>query len=115
MSNASYPNDADGDALRRIESDGIDTSRPIRVDFMVAAPDRSVAEDFATLALKRGYKTDIDAEGDEWTVYCSKVMLVTYDSVVQAQRELDELARPYGAHSDGWGTFGEDVARDNQN
>ena len=36
--NEAYPDDADGDALRRIASTGADMSRPMQIDFFVAVP-----------------------------------------------------------------------------
>jgi hypothetical protein len=33
-------------------------------------------------------------------------MVPTYEVVVAAQKELDELSAPLGGHSDGWGTLG---------
>ena len=33
-----YPNDTDGDALRRIASLGNDMTRPMEIDFAVAVP-----------------------------------------------------------------------------
>ena len=34
-----------------------------------------------------------DAEDDAWDCYRTKTMLATYDGVVEAQRDLDELIR----------------------
>jgi len=48
-----------------------------------------------------------DAEDDAWDCYRTKTMLATYDGVVEAQRDLDELSRPFGGRSDGWGTQGD--------
>jgi hypothetical protein len=31
-----YPDDADGDALRRVAADGSDMSKPMEVDFMLS-------------------------------------------------------------------------------
>jgi hypothetical protein len=58
-----------------------------------------------------GYCTEVvhDEEDDPWDCYCTKTMLPTYDGVVGAERELDELSRPFGGHSDGWGTSGNAV------
>jgi hypothetical protein len=33
-------------------------------------------------------------------------MVPTYDGVIDAQLELDELSRPSGGRNDGWGTSG---------
>lgn len=110
-----YPNDADGDALRRIAADGNDMSRPMEVNFQVAAPDEPTAKKFAEAAVKLGYRTSVYAYDpeekeeeltDPWTCECTKDMVLTYDAVIAAQLELDEIAQSLGAYADGWGTFG---------
>jgi hypothetical protein len=42
-----YPNDANGDALRRMEAQIVALTRPRNVDFTVAFADASSAEKFA--------------------------------------------------------------------
>lgn len=110
-----YPDDADGNALRNIEEQGSDMSRPMDVDIQVAAPDELTAIEIANAAMTFGYRTetyfDDDLEDAEeatepWTCECSKVMLLTYDNITAAQHELNEIAKPLGAFVDGWGTFG---------
>jgi hypothetical protein len=108
-----YPNDADGDALRTVAENGADMSRPMLVDFMVAVSSSAAAESIARAARPLGYDAkvvrDTDDDGNEedtWTVYCSKTMLLDYDSVIAAQAELDRVSGPFGGYSDGWGTFG---------
>ncbi len=106
--NETYPNDADGDALRRIAADGSNMTKPMVIDFHVAAPDRATAKAIAAAAGQRGYRTKVhkDHEGSAWTCECSKEMLATHGGVIAAQEELDDLSKPHGGHSDGWGTFG---------
>jgi regulator of RNase E activity RraB len=117
-----YPDDADGDALRRVAQDGNDMSKPMDIDFQVAAPDESVAKRVAEGAAKLGYRTSIyfddeeaDVEDSEalWTCECTKTMVPTYDAIIASQAELDSIARPLGAYSDGWGTFGNSSQADN--
>jgi len=103
-----YPNDADGDALRRVANDGADMSRPMSIDFMVAVPDEKSGHAIAERARESGFTTSLtrDEESGEWTCYCTKVMLATYEGVTEAQRQLDRLAEPSRGYCDGWGTFG---------
>jgi len=100
-----FPEDADGDALRRIASAGIDMSRPLEIDFFVAVPGREAGEAVARLAAHAGYRAELvrDEEDDAWDCYCTKRMIPTYEAVVAAQRELDELSHPFGGRADGWG------------
>ena len=106
--NTPYPDDEDGEALRRVAALGADMSRPMEIDFFVAVPDREAGEAVARLASGLGYRVEVvhDEEDDAWDCYCTRVMLATYDGIVAAQRELDGLSRPFGGRSDGWGTPG---------
>ena len=102
------PHDADGDAIRRIVNDGSDLAEPMSVDFFVAVTDEQSGRAVAEAAQGAGFRTTVEKDGstDAWTVYCAREMVVTYDAVVDAQRRLDELARPHGGKADGWGSFG---------
>ena len=118
-----YPNDSDGDALRRVAADGSDLSQPMEVDFMVDVHSAESGDRIAAAAQELGYRSkgvensseDDDGEDDDlpgrWTVTCTKHMIVTYRSVVDAQAELDRIGEPFGGRCDGWGTFGNAPAK----
>ena len=104
-----YPKDGDGQALRRIAKDkAMDLSRPMVVDIYVMSYSQAGAHAVAAKAQQIGYKCDVDKDddGDAWTTTCTKAMMLTYDSIIAAQKQLDELAAPHHARTDGWGTFG---------
>ena len=101
-------NDATLDALRRMEEDGSDLSRPLRMDFFVAVPDRASGDVVAVAAAALGFETSVerDDDGSSWTCYCVKVIVPAYDTVVAIEHQLDALARPVGGHADGFGSYG---------
>lgn len=104
-----YPNDADGDALRRVECDGSDMSKPMFINFHVAVPDESTANNLAAVAHKLGYRVAVYASPEctlPWTCECSTRMLATYDGVIATQNELADLTKQFSGQLDGWGTFG---------
>ena len=111
-----FPKDADGDGLRLLHESGNDFSKPMDIEFHLAAPDEETAITLANAVGAHGYRTSIyfddeiesdDQESaDAWTVECSKVMIVTYDSLVAAQANLNQIAKPMECYVDGWGTFG---------
>jgi hypothetical protein len=109
-----YPDDTDGDALRRVASDGNDMSRPMLVDFAVVVPDERAGLRVAAAARLKGYEVSVERDEEEegvddepsWTCYCSRTMVLAYDEVVAVQAELNQLSRPAGGYCDGWGTFG---------
>ena len=102
-----YPDDADGDALRRLVQAGMDLSRPITVDFMVDVPTRAAGRAVAEAAEKAGYETAVEQDDEDgaWTCYCSRNMIASYAAVVAAQEELTRLSEPHGGYCDGWGSM----------
>lgn len=107
----SYPDDADGDALRRVASTGADMSRPIVIDFFITVPDREAGEAVTQVVARFGYHAELvhDEEDDAWDCYCQRTMFPTHEGIVEAQGELNELSRPFGGYSDGWGTPGNTI------
>ena len=105
---SSYPNDADGDALRNVAESGADMSRPMVIDFSVEVPDELTARRVAEVVAAHGFDPSISEDDDShsWSVHCSKSMLATYEGVVAVQVELNELLSPHGGVCEGWGTFG---------
>jgi regulator of RNase E activity RraB len=103
-----FPDNADGDALRRLAESGADMTSPMVIDFAVAIPDESTGREIALKAIEIGYKAgvDQDSESSEWSCYCSKSMFATYEDVINCQLELDKIAVAYGGFLDGWRTFG---------
>lgn len=107
-----FPNDADGDALRRFVDGGSDLSKPMTIDFQIAVPDEAAANGLAEVLYKLGYRVKIYASPEcslPWTCECSTRMLASYDGVIAIQAELAELAKPFKGHPDGWGSFGNDT------
>ena len=102
------PDDADGAVLRQLAEDGNDLSKFMVIDFHVIVPDQEVGLEFGEAARQSGYKTELsyDQDQDEFTAWCSKLMLPDYQALIDAQVELAELALPFGGALDGWGTIG---------
>lgn len=110
-----FPNDADGDALRKVIECGSDLSKPMLIDFQVVMPDESSALAFATVASALGYQVrNYESEGCKlpWTCECSTRTLAIYEVLIAIQIELAELSLPFGGVPDGWGTFGNRVPDD---
>jgi regulator of ribonuclease activity B len=103
-----HDDDGDGDALRRLASHGSDLSKPMTVDFAVDVPNDDAAKSVAAAALKLGSRphTYQDSTDKKWTCNCAKTIIPTYDEILAIQNQLDELSRPFGGKSDGWGSFG---------
>ena len=104
----SYPDDADGDALRQVADQGSDMSRPMTIDFVISTGDMAKARSIAQLVTEHGYRSDLhpDDEAGSIEVYCTRRMVATYEGVVACQAELTRLCEPFGVVCDSWGTYG---------
>jgi len=108
-----YPNDADGDSLRRVREAGSDMSLPMTIDFAVDVASESAARAVASLVSTHGFDPSIsDNEGRGfWSIYCSKTMLATYDAVVSVRALLNALTKAHGGSCDSWASFGNAQSR----
>jgi hypothetical protein len=105
---AKYPDDADGDALRRIAEHGSNMDEPMKIEFSIDVPSELAGIAVAERATTLGYEPDLfhDDESDRWSVYCGKQMLANYENVVSSQLELNKIAAEHDSHCDGWLTRG---------
>lgn len=105
------PNDPNGDALRRMEAEGDDLTKPRNVDFNVVFPDGNSAEGFAKHFRALGHK--VSAEAGEtnrdfpWDVVVVKRMAPSHDGITSFENLLQFAADRWGGHNDGWGCFSE--------
>jgi regulator of ribonuclease activity B len=103
-----YPDDDDGDALRQVRASGADMSRPMTIEYSIAALDLANAQQLCRVIAPYGYDPQIyvDDEDQSVSIYCARRMLATYVGVMSCQSELNRLCEPFGAQCDGWGTMG---------
>jgi hypothetical protein len=102
------PSDADGDAMRSAIADGADLTRPMVIDFQIDCPDLPSAEAIASKIPRDEFAVSIDRDGEDGAVTCecSKQMLLQYSELVRIQRQLTDIASPFGGRCEAWGTFG---------
>ena len=117
-----YPDDEDGEVLKKLADSGIDMDSPLNVEFMVHSPNEASSTKIVNAMNKAGYETEIDfdegelEEGEEqtkeneefwpsWTVYAQVKIVPEYNIIIRIQNELDKLAEPFGGKSDGWGVL----------
>jgi hypothetical protein len=104
----SLPDDATGNALQRLVDDGSDLALPMEMDFFVAVSSEASGNAVAAKARANGFTTSVeqDAETADWTCYCTKTIVPSYDEVVRIEALLDGIARQHGGHADGFGSNG---------
>ncbi len=106
-----YPNDSNGDALRRMEAQGDDLTQPRDVDFTVAFANASSAEQFAEHFRALGHEVSVEfTETNQdlpWDVVVVQHMVPSHDGITSFENLLQSVADGWGGHNEGWGCFSE--------
>lgn len=102
---AVFPNDADGQVLKMLAKQGVDFKQPQSVEFVVVVPDKQRGEAVLDTLTSEGFTCELeyDEEMEEWTCYCFKTMLLTHEEIIDTQKRLDDLSKPYDGYTEGWG------------
>ena len=104
---AIFPNDENGDVLRRMSDSGDDLGIPREIDFSVIFPTEDSAIEFAVHLLKNELKVSFSEyeEHDEmpWQVQAHIFMLPTHENITGFESLLAEQSSEYGGQNDGWG------------
>jgi hypothetical protein len=104
-----FPNDANGDALRRLERDGDDLTRARDIDFAVALPDEAAAEGFADYFRHLGYEVSAEKTHTQpelpWDVVVVKNMVPSHNGITEFEDLLQSIASGFRGRNDGWGCF----------
>jgi hypothetical protein len=102
-----FPDDANGDALRRLQRDGDPLTEPRDVDFTVVFPTETAAKEFAARFLAMEYRVSIEQTNCKpelpWDVLLVKHMIPTYAGICSFEDELERAAYDLGGKNDGWG------------
>ena len=102
-----YPDDANGDAFRRMELQGDDLTRPRDVEFTVVFPNENTAKQFADHVCALGYAASAELTGTvedfPWDVIVVKHMVPSHEEIGAFEDWLQRVAKTFGGQNDGWG------------
>lgn len=103
-----FPDDDDGNVLRNLVAGGSDLSREMKIDFMINVSDETIGIIIAQKMELKGFQVSVekDETSQRWTCYCTRTMVPSYERLIGIQKMMNEIAKPYGGCSDGWGSFG---------
>jgi hypothetical protein len=100
-----FPDDENGEVLRRMFEQGDDLSKPRIVAFCFAFADRSQALEFAAAVEERDLEVCISfyEEWDGWEVIVKRYMVPTHADISGLELSLTERTESVGGEADGWG------------
>ncbi len=102
-----FPNDAVGDALRRIEAGGMDFNIKHIIDFNIDLnhwPPNPELLNKLTARYKEIKVIEPDKEFDGYIQFQIND-LITYELVIKIQNEASKIAAPYGGICETWGVW----------
>ena len=102
-----WPNDADGDVLRRMKQKGFDFSKPHLIDFNVDFEDWPPADE-AVEWLKREYPSSIvHPPTEEMNGYVQFQVFerLSYELVAGTQSYVTEKMSKFGGYCESWGVL----------
>ncbi len=104
-----FPDDANGDVLRRMEAGGDDLARPRNIDFAFVFADESSAEKFAKHFRELGHEVSVKkGETDQnlsWDVIVVQHMVPSHEGISNFESQLQSVADRWQGQNDGWGCF----------
>jgi hypothetical protein len=102
-----FPDDADGDALRRLRNNGSDMSQPHKIDFYLTFKDRTAAAAVEERIILLGIDVTVNqrATDGRWACDCQKSIVPTHEDIVRFDRRLKNLCEEFGGTYEGWGTM----------
>ncbi len=105
MSAPPFPDDENGDVLRRMYDGGDDLSRPRIIDFCFIFPERHRALAFAGIVDDRDLEICISyyEEREMWQAIVKRHMIPTHGDITALELRLAAHAESVGGEPDGWG------------
>jgi hypothetical protein len=102
-----WPDDADGDVLRRLKRSGFDFSATWNIDFNIdldswPPPEALIKE--LSQRFERVGVIEPDQPGNGYIAFVVNSKL-TYELVISVQRVASEIAKPFGGVCESWGVL----------
>ena len=102
-----FPNDTNGDVLRRMAANGDDLRTPRNVDFERIFDSKDGAVAFLSEVASPSQEARLSwyQERSVWNVQVVLHMVPTHAEISRIEAHLDAIAKKHGGDADGWGCF----------
>lgn len=108
-----FPDDENGDVLRRTERNGDDLNISRDVNFSVVFPSEAEAAQFVANIRGLGLRASMEKSNCvpelPWDVTVTKHMIPAHAEITRLEEMLEDAAGPLGGRNDGWGCFSQPV------
>lgn len=103
-----FPDDANGDMLQALTEAGLDLSQTMALDFYLIFKRQEKAERAEQALITKYPKESLSLycnPANQWEIKITIDMIPSYDAISLLEKELDEFARKFAGHNDGWGVM----------
>jgi hypothetical protein len=104
-----FPDDENGDALRRMQDEGDNLAIARDIDFNAVFPTQEAADGFAKHFEASGHRTSVERTDSDpelpWDVVVVKHMVPDHEEITTFEGTLEGVAIEFGGYNDGWGCF----------
>ena len=111
-----FPEDENGDVLRRFVSDGDDLRKPRDIDFVAVFGEESGANSFADQVRRLGHQVFVErtdsAAGCPWDARVVRHMVPDHSAISDFEKLVGKLAAQQGGRNDRWGCMSVSAAPD---
>ncbi len=107
MTPLSFPDDENGDVLRRMQDSGDDLTKARKVEFQHVFPVKIDAISFLAETADESVEVTIGWYADArcWNVQVARSMVPSHEDISSMEGQLDRIARTHRGRADGWGCF----------
>ena len=104
-SSVTWPNDADGEVLRRLEADGFDFSKSYTVDYNIDFDSWPPALEALELLKSKYGNIEVYEPDEDYAGYVQFQINapITYEGVTSTQRNASSAMQPFGGVCESWG------------
>ena len=110
-----WPNDADGDVLRNLEENGFDFNRSYKIDFdidfnkwpLTNTENDQIKKIYPTCTFYDPDEEDMEEGNTIGYVNLQIESKLTYEFVINTQKEITNNVKPYGGWCETWGVMHE--------
>ena len=101
-----FPDDVNGDVLRRMVDSGMDLSQTYDMEFFHVFTSKEKAEGMCKFVYDKGIRVKLNQTDDgNWDVCCIIPMVPTYKEITETECKLEKIAENNGGVSEGWGVL----------
>ena len=105
-----FPNNENGDVLRRMEENGVNLTNPRVVNFEHCFSSEASARSFLEQVRDSVdevifYEPELEEEPGNWEVQCRVRIIPTYLAITETEERLASVARSQNGYPDGWGSL----------